>query len=396
MSNFRKWSGLTLLILWMLIIVLSSASSASVTSNTATQSVNTPVDHNGQKWRIGYAETDPYGNFAGTLYGIVKGLEKLGWLTGVEEIPYQHGQADSRVMWQWLAAADIGPYIQFVADAHYSFIDNEQLVKDQINERLTKQSDRDIDLMLVMGTLAGNHVATELHHVPTLVFSSSNPVDSGIIQSVEDSGYDHIWAHMDPERYKKQVQLFYDIFQYKKLGMLYENSDVGRIYAAVEDVAQFAVEHEVEIEARYVNEPRSQAEYERYYADLAIGFKELAEQVDAMYLTFGVWELDRLPELLQPFYDKRIPVFSQLGPEEVQQGALLSLARPNFDGIGLFGADTIAQVLKGAKPRELPQVYGDTPSIVINMEVADRIGYRVPFEILLTADGVMTQIGDAK
>lgn len=49
-------------------------------------------------WRIDYAETDPYGNFAGTLYGLVVGLEKLGWLSGIKDsdLPYETGQDDSK------------------------------------------------------------------------------------------------------------------------------------------------------------------------------------------------------------------------------------------------------------------------------------------------------------
>src|SRR5690606_38633895 len=116
---------------------------------------------------------------------------------------------------------------------------------------------------------------------------------------------------------------------------------------------------------------------------------ELASQVDAMFITLGPWDVKKLPELLQPFKDKKIPVFSQLGPEEVEYGALLSLSRSNFDGLGMFGADTIAKVLNGSSPRELPQVYGDTPRIVINLEVADQIGYQIPFEILLASDDII-------
>jgi len=50
------------------------------------------------------------------------------------------------------------------------------------------------------------------------------------------------------------------------------------------------------------------------------------------------------------------------------------------------------KVLNGVSPRELPQVYGDTPSIVLNLEVADLIGYQIPFDILLAADEIVPDI----
>lgn len=293
-------------------------------------------------------------------------------------------------MWAWLAAHDIGPFIEFVPDAHYSFIDDEEGIEQQINNRLTNE--QDLDLMIVLGTLAGTKVATEKHQTPTLVFSSSNAVGSGIIKSVEDSGYDHTWAHMDPDRYVRQVEVFHDIFNFKTLGMVYENSELGKIYAAVDDVEGFALERGFVIERKFVNEPKSQEEFDQYYREIKAANIELASKVDAMFITLGPWDVKMLPELLQPFIDKKIPIFSQLGPEEVKHGALLSLARPNFDGVGLFGADTIAKVLNGTSPRELPQVYGDTPSIVLNLEVADLIGYQIPFDILLAADEIVPNI----
>jgi ABC-type uncharacterized transport system substrate-binding protein len=79
----------------------------------------------------------------------------------------------------------------------------------------------------------------------------------------------------------------------------------------------------------------------------------------------------------------------------VSYGALLSLYRANFSGIGHFGAENIARTLKGTKLRDLPQVFGDTPSIVINLATADRIGYLTPFDILLAADEIFTTIRGA-
>lgn len=393
----RRWRTIVSVSLAIAVAALLFAVSA-LSDDTAGRSAAgavEPVANDGAKWRLGYAETDPYGNFAGTLHGLVLGLERLGWISGIDGLPYTPGQDDSTEMWSWLAARDVGPYIEFVADAHYSFVRDEEQVEQDILSRLG--GDSDIDLMLVMGTLAGTKVASTRHEVPTLVFSSSNAVRSGIIQSVEDSGYNHIWAHMDPDRYTRQVEVFHDIFQFKTLGIVHENSELGRVYAAVDDVQAFAAERGVELISRYVDEPKTPEQFEQYYEQLGEAYGELAGQVDAMYLTLGLWDLQRLPALLKPFHDNGVPVFSQLGPEEVAYGALISLGRPNFEGTGRFGADTVARVLSGAAPRELAQVYGETPSIVINLEVADLIGYRIPFDILLVADEIVASVnrGDA-
>ncbi|SET17880.1 ABC-type uncharacterized transport system, substrate-binding protein [Natronincola peptidivorans] len=350
---------------------------------------NSPDTNDGNKWRIGYCESEPFLNFTGSLYGLIFGLNESGWISvNLEEMPYEIGQEDSLIMWNWLAAQDTGPYIEFVQDAYYSLYRPGD--EEAVHKRLTET--KDIDLMVAKGTYAGRLLSNDDHNTPVMVFSTTNAVSAGIIKSDIDSGRDHIWAHMDSDRYKRQIQVFYDIFQFKKLGVVYEDSPVGRIYAALDDIEELADILGYEVITYTVDEARDDEDRERYHREVLEAHKKLATQVDAMYLTAGTRDINKISYLLTPFYEAGIPVFSQLGAQEVRHGALLSLYRADFSGIGRFGADNVTRVLKGAKPRELSQIYGDTPSIVLNLKVADRIGYKAPFEILLSADEIYNRI----
>lgn len=226
-----------------------SISGATTEERNQTQLSYEPPNEISQKIRIGYLEGEEYINFAGNLHAIIIGLETLGWLENLEELPYTQGQENTAALWHWLATNDIGPYIEFVKDAHYSLL-GADYSEDDVIDRLAERED--IDLMIGMGTVAGKTLAHGKHSVPSMVFSASNAVQSTIIQSVEDSGEDHIWAHMDAERYKKQVEVFYDIFEFKKLGMVYENTDVGRVYAAVDDVHQVAEQRKFEVKSFHI------------------------------------------------------------------------------------------------------------------------------------------------
>ncbi|KJS23089.1 MAG: hypothetical protein VR72_02640 [Clostridiaceae bacterium BRH_c20a] len=341
--------------------------------------------NNGQKWRIGYCESQPYFEFAGILHGLVNGLENMGWLENTSELPFIPFQEDTSSMWQWLSSNDLGPYIEFVEDAHYDLsVDS----GDEIIKRL--QEDNDIDLMIVNGTLAGLTLANDKHSIPSLVFGTSNAVKSGIIKSEDDSGINHIWAHVDPGIFIRQVEVFYDIFHFKKLGILYINDSFRKAFAAVDDVESVALDKGFElIHHHKVYNPD---DLEGYLRDVLEAHKKLSQEVDAMYVTNGAWQISRVYELLEPFYEKKIPVFSQVGSGEVKHGALMSLARANFSGIGSFGAQTIAAVFNGTPPRNLKQHYEDAPSIAINLEVAKAIDYKPPFEILLVADEIYLEI----
>lgn len=379
-DNIRKKTAFVI-ILFLIVFasveflsILLKAESAELTGSQSTE-----------KFRIGYCEGEPFVNFAGTFYGLLEGLAEAGWLEGIEDMPYEPGQEDSRIMWEWLATNVNSDYLEFVNDAHYSFF-LEPGTEEDVLTRL--EEDNDIDLMITMGTYAGKLLSSPRNSVPTLVFSSSNAVSSGIIDSVEDSGRDNLWAHMDPDRDRRQVEVFHDLFNFSKMGIVYEDSDLGRTFSAIEEVETVAEERGLTIERRYVDEPKDSDDWDRYYEELLAAHKELSEEIDAFYIAIASIEAERLEGLLKPFYDEKIPAFSQLGGEEVRSGAVASVARADFQSIGTFGADIIMRVLEGESPRSFPQVYSETPRIAVNFEAAERVGYKIPFAVLLVADQV--------
>ena len=81
-------------------------------------------------------------------------------------------------------------------------------MNEEIIDRLNRK--KDIDLIIAAGTWAGQDLANDRHKTPTIVISTSNPLSSGIIKSLEDSGYDHVHARMNPYRYERQVRIFHD------------------------------------------------------------------------------------------------------------------------------------------------------------------------------------------
>ena len=355
-----------------------------------------PQTNNGKPWRIAYCQSGEFVNYASTLYALANGLSELGWID-IQGLPYTPGQKEARLMWEWLATHS-GGYVEFVPDAYYSLEKNSTgengETPQQIVAKLTAR--RDIDLILVMGTQAGELLAKRQPQVPTLVFSTSNAVQSGIIQSVNDSGVDNLWAHVEPTRYQRQIEIFHDLFAFKKLGMVYDDSPAGKVYAAVADVEKVAMERGFEITSVIV--PDKQNNRAAHRQQMLAAYEQLVQDgVDAVYCSLY---LDRdvieLSQLFAPLYEKKIPVFSQMGVAEVKNGALLSVSRADFVGLGKFGAYTMTQVFHGIPLRQLPQIFENTPSIVLNLEVAEKVHYNPPFEVLLVADEIYPKIENKK
>lgn len=339
----------------------------------------------GSKWQIGYCESESFITYNRTLVAIVKGLEEIGWITDLEGFEQVAGNADSRAIWNWLASREVSPYIEFVDNAYYNLRDPE-FEQDAVINRLNNV--KDLDLMLVMGAAAGNVLSNTDHNTNILVFAASNAVRSRIIDSVEDSGKDNVWAHMDEKRFERQTRAFYDIVKFKKLGIVYEDSENARIYSAVNELESLAREKGFEIVRYHVTEPRSAAEYPRYYQEVQTAYNKLAREVDAVYITIASLESNKLPQLFQPFYDNKIPVFSQLGNIEVKSGAMMTVSVMDEENIGRFGADTISKCLQGAKPRDLQQSFQSAPKITLNAEVVKKLDFKLPFELLIVVDEV--------
>ena len=351
-----------------------------------------PITNKGEKWRIGYLEGGPYSNYPTNLRALVEALSEMRWIDEAD-LPPQTSEDDTSQLWAWICEKTKSKYIQFVSDAYWSSNwENELRFKNKqaVIHRLNTQ--KDIDLMLAMGTKAGQDLANNEHSVPVIVMSSSNPIGSKIIKSAQDSGFDHVNARVDPTRYERQIRIFHDIIGFEKLGIVYETHTVdGRTYAAVSDVEKVAKERGFEVVSCHA--PFSNISKEKAEQAVIKCHNELAPKVDAFYITVhrGV-ALSKMPELLAPFFKHKISTFSQRGSREVQYGALLSIARAGFKFIAGFHAETIAKIFNGAKPRDLEQVFEDPPRIAINLKTAEKIGYTPPVDILGAADEIYDKI----
>ena len=339
----------------------------------------------GRKWRLGYYDGGNYSEYPRTLRAMVEGLQKLGWLT----LPPIPADLDSHQMWQFIAANAKSSTLQFVEDAWWQAgnFDAAQrpVMRAAIEQRIKDK--HDIDLIIAMGTWAGQDMATLGAPVPTIVGSTSDPVGSGIIKSDQDSGMDNLFARVQPDRYQRQVRLFHQIVPFKTLGLVYEDSPEGRTYAAVSAVEQVAKEDNFKIVS--CNAPATNIDAAQATLNAVDCYRKLSTQVDAMYITVqrGLTP-DAVTQVADILRQAKVPSFAMLGSDQVRAGLLMSLAQASYSYVGLFYAETIARIFNGAKPRQLSQIWVDPAKIAINLATARAIGFDPPVDILLAADEV--------
>jgi len=349
-----------------------------------------PVTNGGKKWRIGYYEGGDYLQYQMTLMATVRGLMKLGWIEPAT-IPSQGGEQTGK-LWAWLADKLASDYLSFVKDAHYSASWNEETRMRTAAALMNRlNTEKDIDLLIAMGTWAGKDLANDRHSTPTMVLSTSDPLSAGIIASVEDSGFDHVHARVDPRRYERQVKIFHEIIGFKRLGVAFEDSVNGRSYGAIDVVERLSKERGFQVQRCYTKSDIPDISVaEKSVIDC---FEELVGKVDGIYVTEqGGVTRGSIPKLVEIANRRNIPTFSQAGVEEVRFGVLTSLSQAGFRYVGEFHAETFAMVFNGAKPNQLEQLFEEPPKIAINLKTAELIGFDPPLVLLGAADEVFNEI----
>lgn len=346
----------------------------------------------GGRWRIGYYQGGDYNDYVPVTKALIDRLAELGWV----EPPVRGclaGAQTPAAVWDCLGRAESG-FLEFVPDAFWSADWNDRKRKENRADFLARAAARhDLDMVFALGTWAGQDLATDEHHIPTLVCSTSNALFAGIVTSPEDSGRDHVHARVDPTRYARQVRLFHDIVGFRRLGLVYEDSREGISYAGMDQIEPLARELGFELvtcTARFSGVTQEQAENE-----VLACHEKLAPQVDAFYLTIhrGV-NMGSIAGLLEPLLRYNIPTFAMGTLYEVNAGAMMSMAQPDFKYAGDFYADTMARILNGERPRDISQILPDPQDVRINIETAKRIGFHIPVDILSDAQETVTTIED--
>lgn len=381
-----------IIVLCMLVFALIGHMSSPVLAADKAHFSVEPTTNDGKKWRIGYYEGGEYIDYQKSLVATIEGLMALGWIEAVE-IPAQQGE-QTKEFWQWLVNNVNTEFIEFVEDGHYTANWDEELRFNMAAAIIKRLNETDhIDLIIAAGTAAGQDLANDQHQTPTIVISTSNPLTAGIIKSIDDSGYDHIHARVSPDRYERQIRIFYDIIGFEKLGVAYENTPNGRVDAAFDKIENVSQEMGFEIVSCHTNVGENSTDVSLANERMKECFHELGNTADAMYVTLhlGV-NSESIPELVEIANASRIPTFSQSGSNEVKTGFLLSIAGSSFKYVGQFYAETIAKVFNGAAPRQLEQLFEGPPKIAINLKTAEIIGYDPPVDVLGASDEIYMEI----
>lgn len=141
----------------------------------------------------------------------------------------------------------------------------------------------EIDLVIATGTWAGEDLVNNSHSTPTLVLSAFNFEKTGIIKSLEDSGFDYVHVMLDPTFTERQLRMFHRVTGFQKLGVAYENTEEGLRYSFKEVIDHVAADRGFAVSHCAVLDTTEDKEKSR--ASCLSYSQELAANSDAIFIT---------------------------------------------------------------------------------------------------------------
>ncbi len=347
--------------------------------------------------RIGYAQVREYSSFAQQILMMAKEFEAEGSIkAGFVEENYEgvdydqsYRKGDTEKLWNAICdnMTDDRRY-EFVRDV---FFDMSAMEEKDYPEMIGRQ---DIDLMLVMGTSAGTYFKENEKKNKYMVLLAADPIASGIVKSETDPGDDRTFALLDTTSYKRQIEAGYKFLQFKKLGLVYEDSEAAYTYSAIDSIKEESEKLGFEIVVRHVDEPKSSKakEQARYYRQLKQAYRELVDEgIDTLYITVSSIDyVNKLQELLEDsVVPAGIPTLAQDDVTPVQYGALFGVSLVDYSEQAYHVVSQIRSYHEdGTAFDKLDPICESTPKIFMNFKMAQTIDFPVSFENLQIIDAI--------
>lgn len=337
-----------------------------------------------KRWRIAVIQSGDFYRYNRTLIAVIEGLHIIGWLDQPVNPDKKSAVKDMVLSLSETSQAD---FISF--GEYYTF---DWKIPDvpplKLKNILTGET---ADLIICLGSTASIYVSqSPLLKIPVISESVSNSELSGLIISDNDSGNDYVTASHDPQQDIRQFKLFHSLVKFRKLGMIYSDTELGRSYGGVEAAEELSkiLDFDIIRFTGVIEDPgHSTLKYaQKKYLD---GINYLAPKIDALYLGIqGALTTELLPAILEVTNKYKIPVFAMEGSDFVAEGVLFGEALSDMRSLGIYNAVKIAKILKGHSPRYLNHIFEHDPHIAVNLKAAEIIGYEIPIDIIAGADEI--------
>jgi putative tryptophan/tyrosine transport system substrate-binding protein len=227
------------------------------------------------------------------------------------------------------------------------------------------------------GNLAAQVAKAATTAIPVVFGVSEDPVKLGLVASLARPGGNLTGINFFATEYNaKRLALLHELVPRAiRFAVLVNPANVPATESTLRDVPEAARAMGLQVQ---VLKASTRSEIEAAFATL------VRERVDALYVAGDAFFTSRRVQLATLAATNRIPA-SYPSREAVEAGGLMGYDTDRVDMYRQVGAYT-GQILKGAKPADLPVLQSTKFQFVINLQTARALGIEVPNSIQLLAD----------
>ncbi|NLK00390.1 MAG: ABC transporter substrate-binding protein [Clostridia bacterium] len=233
-----------------------------------------------------------------------------------------------------------------------------------------------VDMIFAISTPSAQSVAQVTSEIPILITAVTDPVDAGLVKSMEKPGT-NVTGTTDMNPIYEQLELVKEFVP--------DAENIGVIYNAGEDnsVVQVEIAKEAAGELGFNLVEASVATT----ADVSQAAASLAGRVDAIYIPTDNTVVAALDTVLKVAEENKIPVLAGEG-DTVKNGALATIGIEYY-GLGRQTGEMAAKLLKGeGEPSTMPVESQKDLRLYINKTAAATMGVEIPDELLRRADEI--------
>jgi putative ABC transport system substrate-binding protein len=229
-------------------------------------------------------------------------------------------------------------------------------------------------------TLAARAAKAATTTIPIVFSVAEDPVRLGLVASLARPGGNATGMnYFNTEVVAKRLRLLHDLVpKAVRIAVLVNPANAATAAPTLREVQEAAPTLGLQIQ---ILNAATIGEIDAVFASFA------RERPDALFVAGDGFFLDRSVQLVTLTTRDRIPT-AYFHPDFVAAGGLMSYATNIADSFHQVGVYT-GQILKGAKPADLPVVQSTKFEFVINLQTARALGIEVPQGLLLIADDVI-------
>ncbi len=244
------------------------------------------------------------------------------------------------------------------------------------------------DIVLGIATGTAQALANVFDDIPVVFAAVTDPVDAGLVPSMEGSADVNVCGVSDMNPVEEQIRLLVDVTGAKTIGNIYASGEANGV--TLMEQAKAACE---KLGVGFVEVAISNSSEVRQAA------QSIVDRIDAMYIATDNAVISALPSVDEVCSDAGIPLFSS-DPSGIDGLDCMISWGFDYSSLGTATGKLIERIINGEEPGPLGTVILEDPAdfeLWFNLDTAEKLGIEIGQEYLdmasvIIEDGVQTRV----